>query len=248
MELVTRIRGLTGRRSRRTAIAALAVGGFTTSAIVSSAGAASGHRAKSVVVSTTKIAAPGTILLVSGKTVYTLKASTTPCSAQCVKVWPEVLLPRHVKHATAGAGVKAAKLGTIRRRGGALQVTYSGRALYWFSGDKAPGQIHGNVTDTWGAWSVVAIATEPGTSFPAASETPTTPAPTATTPSTSTTRATTPTPATSPPPATMPTPSTTPPAPPTTTPTTSPPPPPTTTPTTSPTTTTTAPSTGGVSF
>ncbi len=240
MELVTRHRASTGRLSLRTAVAALAVGGFSTSVVVSSASAASNHRAKSVVVSTTKNAMLGTIL-VSGKTVYTLKASKTPCSAQCLKIWPEVLLPKHVKHATAGTGVKAAKLGTIRRSGGALQVTYSGKALYWFSGDKAAGQVHGDVTDTWGTWSVVAIATPPTTSSPSASNAPATPSPISTTPSTSPTPATAPNPATAPPPVTAP------PPPPTTTPITSPPPP-TTTPTTSPTTTTTAPSTGGVSF
>jgi hypothetical protein len=41
-----------------------------------------------------------------------------------------------MKKVKAGMGAKAAKLGTIRRSGGALQVTYSGKALYRFSGDK----------------------------------------------------------------------------------------------------------------
>ena len=45
--------------------------------------------------------------------------------------------------ATAGTGVSAAKLGTIKVAGGALQVTYSGKALYWFFGDKAAGQVKG---------------------------------------------------------------------------------------------------------
>ena len=52
--------------------------------------------------------------------------------------------------------MSAAKLGTVKVAGGALQVTYSGKALYWFIGDKAPGQVNGNVTDTWGKWSDVA--------------------------------------------------------------------------------------------
>jgi len=139
----------------------------------------------SVVVSTTKNATFG-MILVSGKTVYTLKASKTPCSAQCVKIWPELLLPKHVKHAKAGTGVKAAQLGTIRRSSGALQVTYSGKALYWFSGDNSAGQVLGNVTDTWGTWSVVVTAT-PKTASPSASNAPATPAtaPPPTTPITS---------------------------------------------------------------
>ena len=36
-----------------------------------------------------------------------------------------------------------------------LQVTYSGKPLYFFSGDTAAGQVHGNVSDTWGKWSAV---------------------------------------------------------------------------------------------
>ena len=42
----------------------------------------------------------------------------------------------------------------MKRSGGTLQVTYSGKPLYWFSGDNAAGQVNGNVTDTWGKWSV----------------------------------------------------------------------------------------------
>ena len=107
----------------------------------------------------------GTVL-VSGKTLYTLKPSSTACNAACQKIWPEVLLPKGVTKATAGPGVNAAKLGTVKGAGGALQVTYSGKALYWFVGDKAPGQVNGNVTDTWGTWSDVATvkpASNPGT-------------------------------------------------------------------------------------
>jgi predicted lipoprotein with Yx(FWY)xxD motif len=219
MELVTRLRGSTGRCSGRTAVAVLAVAGLSASIVVGSAGAASNPRAKSVVVSTTKNAKLGTIL-VSGNTVYTLKASMTPCSKQCLKIWPEVLLPKGVKHAKPGAGVTAARLGITRRSGGALQVTYSGKALYRFSGDKTDGQVNGDLTDIWGTWSVVVLAAPLNISSPSASNAPVTPF-------------------TTPAPSTLPTPATAPPP---------PQPSSTTTPTTSPTTTTTAPGTGGVSF
>lgn len=46
----------------------------------------------------------------------------------------------------------------MKRSGGTLQVTYSGKPLYWFSGDKAMGQVNGNVTDTWGKWSSIVTA------------------------------------------------------------------------------------------
>jgi predicted lipoprotein with Yx(FWY)xxD motif len=128
----------------------VAVGGLSASAVaVGTAGAAT-----TTVISTTKNAKLGTIL-VSGKTVYTLKASKTSCGTRCLKIWPEVLLAKGVKKAKAGTGVNAAKLGTIKRANGALQVTYNGKPLYRFVGDTASGQVHGNVTDTWGKWTAV---------------------------------------------------------------------------------------------
>jgi len=131
-------------------------GGLFASALV---GGAAAGAATSTTVSTAKTAKLGTIL-VSGKTVYTLQASKTACTATCLKIWPEVLLPKGVTKAKAGSGVSAAKLGTVKRSNGARQVTYSGKPLYWFVGDKAPGQVHGNVTDTWGKWSVF-VTTKP---------------------------------------------------------------------------------------
>jgi predicted lipoprotein with Yx(FWY)xxD motif len=140
----------------------LALGGLVTTLGASGAsGAQSSHASKAVVISTLKTAKFGTIL-VSGRTVYTLKPDATACTATCLKFWPEVLLPKGVTKATAGAGVSGAKLGTVKRAAGALQVTYAGKALYWFVLDKASGQVKGNVTDTWGKWSVVVTAMAPG--------------------------------------------------------------------------------------
>ena len=126
------------------------------------ASASSGQTAKNVVVSTVKNSKLGT-LLVSGKTLYTLKASKTACSTSCLKVWPELVLPKGVKKATAGSGVSASKLGTISRSGGVLQVTYGGKPLYFFVGDKTSGAVNGDVTDTWGTWSDV-VTVKPTTS------------------------------------------------------------------------------------
>lgn len=118
---------------------------------------AANQSAKSVVVSTAQSAAHGTIL-VSGNTLYTLKPSQTSCTAACLKIWPALLLPSGATAAQAGPGVDAGKLGTMAN-GNALQVTYAGQALYYFSEDTGPGQVNGNVTDVWGTWSDVVIAT-----------------------------------------------------------------------------------------
>lgn len=150
----------------RLAGAAIAVGAVSTSAFaLGSAGASTSHATKSVVVSTTKNSKLGTLLVSGGRTLYTLKASKVACSTQCLQIWPALMLPKGVTKATAGSGASASKLGTVARSGGALQVTYGGKALYWFSGDKAAGQVHGNITDTWGSWSdVVTVKPKSGSS------------------------------------------------------------------------------------
>ncbi len=138
------------------AVALAAIGGLSTT-VAGVAVASTSHSGSSVVVSTIKSSKYGTVLA-SGKTLYTLKASSTACTSACLNAWPELTLPKGVTKATAGSGVSAAKLGTVSRSGGVLQVTYDGKPLYYFIGDTAAGQVHGNLTDTWGTWSVVVIA------------------------------------------------------------------------------------------
>jgi predicted lipoprotein with Yx(FWY)xxD motif len=145
----------------RVAAAFLVVGGLGLTVGASSASGAVHSHAQSVVISTLKTAKFGTIL-VSGKTVYTLKPNSIKCTTTCLKYWAAVVLPKGVTKATAGSGVNAAMLGTVKGTGGKLQVTYGGKALYYFFMDKAPGQVKGNVTDTWGKWSDVVTVTPKG--------------------------------------------------------------------------------------
>ena len=222
------------RRAGTTALA-LAV------AVAPAAGAAT-SKGKGVTVSASANALFGTIL-VSGTTLYTLTAAgKVACTAQCRHSWHQVDLPKGVRKAKAGHGVSAAELGTKKRGRGVVQVTYGGKPLYRFVGDTSAGQVNGNVTDTWGTWSVVVTAKPVSAAQPfvpgSTTSTTSSPAPTTAPPPAS--HATTPTtsaPMTAPmSPETTPTTA----APPTTT---SPPPP--TPPTT---TTTTAPGSGGVGF
>jgi len=143
----------------RIVVAAFAVAGLSaTGFAISTAGATTNRATRRVVISTVKNARLGTIL-VSGKTLYTLKPSKAGCTGSCTKFWPELTLPKGVAKATAGKGVNAKKLGIVNRPKGVRQVTYSGKALYWFSGDKAAGQVHGNgLKDAWGTWSVFVTA------------------------------------------------------------------------------------------
>lgn len=154
-------RSVTRRMSPgRIAVAVVALG-VVVSLVSSIAGGATNHAKQSLVISTEKTSALGTIL-VSGTPLYTLKSNGTPCATQCLKYWPAVLLPKGAAKATAGNGVSAAKLGTIKRAG-SLQVTYAGKPLYWFYKDKAADQVNGNITDTWGKWSVV-VTVKPASS------------------------------------------------------------------------------------
>ncbi len=75
------------------------------------------------------------------------------CSGACAKAWPPYVVRGSVR---AGAGVKASLLGTIRRPNGSRQVTYGGRPLYYYVGDKKPRQILcQNVSEFGGLWLVV---------------------------------------------------------------------------------------------
>jgi hypothetical protein len=144
----------------RVAASLLVAGGLAATAGVSSASGAVHAHTKNIIVSTAKSTKYGTIL-VSTDTVYTLTPNATACTKACHKIWIQVLLPKGVKKATAGPGVSAAKLGTVKVSGGALQVTYGGRALYWFFQDKA-GTVKGNTTDTWGKWADIVLAKPTG--------------------------------------------------------------------------------------
>ncbi|HEY6624074.1 MAG TPA: hypothetical protein VIX85_09600 [Acidimicrobiales bacterium] len=263
MESANRPQRAARRFACRAAAVALTVGAVSLSTIVAStAGAATRHKPNRIV-ATTQNAQFGTIL-VSGKTVYTLKASKTPCTTRCLKVWPEVLVAKGTTRAQAGSGVLASMLGTVKRSGGVRQVTYGGKPLYWFSGDSGAGQVNGNVTDTWGKWSVVVTAKPAQSSAGATTApTPSSAGPTTTmpvSPTTSPGTGSSPTQSTSPPPTsgstsspapvTAPTPEAGPTPSPTTPPATSPPatsPPATSPPATSP-PATMPPGSGGVAF
>ena len=60
---------------------------------------------------------------------------------------------------TLGPGLNAAKLGTIKRSNGKLQVTYNKFPLYRYYLDKKPGQANGEgVDDGAGTWYAVSTS------------------------------------------------------------------------------------------
>lgn len=75
------------------------------------------------------------------------------CSGACATAWPPYLVNGRTR---AAAGIKASLLGTTGRANGTLQVTYAGRPLYYYIGDRRPGQVTcQNVSEFGGAWLVM---------------------------------------------------------------------------------------------
>jgi predicted lipoprotein with Yx(FWY)xxD motif len=86
-----------------------------------------------------------------GHTLYLFEAdkgAMSNCDGACTSVWPPLAA---AGKPTAGAGVDAAKLGTIKRADGSSEITYNGHPLYRFEGDTAPGQASGQGLDDFGA-------------------------------------------------------------------------------------------------
>lgn len=79
-------------------------------------------------------------------------------SAECVEAWPPVLTE---EQPSAGAGIQAELLGTIRREDGTLQVIYNGHPLYFYE-HEGPGEIKcHNVNLHGGLWWVVTPGGDP---------------------------------------------------------------------------------------
>lgn len=75
------------------------------------------------------------------------------CYGACAKAWPVYFARGRLR---AGKGVRQSLLGTSRRRDGRRQVTYNRRQLYYYVGDKKPGQVLcQNVDEFGGTWLVV---------------------------------------------------------------------------------------------
>ena len=91
-----------------------------------------------------------------GVTVYLFEKDTgtkSTCYGACAAAWPPVLTTSTPE---AGTGAKTALLGTAKRTGGGLQVTYAGHPLYYFVQSTKPGQVNGQGVNAFGAhWDAV---------------------------------------------------------------------------------------------
>jgi predicted lipoprotein with Yx(FWY)xxD motif len=85
---------------------------------------------------------------------FTRDHRRSACYGECAKRWPPYFAPKGTLK--IGAGVKRSLVGTVKRRNGRRQVTYAGRPLYHYLGDRSPGQILcQNAVEFGGRWLLV---------------------------------------------------------------------------------------------
>ncbi len=86
---------------------------------------------------------------IKGMTLYSFKKDTpgkSACEGECLAKWP----PYYVETVAPKDGLKAEDFGTITRADGKKQTTYKGMPLYFFVGDKKPGDTAGQgLKDVW---------------------------------------------------------------------------------------------------
>jgi predicted lipoprotein with Yx(FWY)xxD motif len=81
------------------------------------------------------------------------RGGSSQCYGACAAAWPVYFATGRLR---AGNGVRQSLIGTTRRRDGRLQVTYNGRPLYFYVGDRAAGKVScQNVAEFGGTWLVM---------------------------------------------------------------------------------------------
>ncbi len=103
-----------------------------------------------------------------GKTLYFFAKDTSPgtsaCEGDCATNWPAFTL-ESTETLAAGDGVTGV-LAVFGRSDGALQASYDGRPLYYFSGDTTAGDTNGE--GIGGVWSVANVDGSLGVAAPSA--------------------------------------------------------------------------------
>jgi predicted lipoprotein with Yx(FWY)xxD motif len=123
--------------------------GGQTSASTPAAAAASAHGPKLKVIDSDygRILADG-----RGRALYLFTADHgkgSNCSGDCATAWPPYIVK---SKPTALSGVKPGLVGTTRRGDGKLQATYAGHPVYYYEGDKEPGQVLCQAVNEFGGY------------------------------------------------------------------------------------------------
>jgi predicted lipoprotein with Yx(FWY)xxD motif len=116
----------------------------------------SGATDPSTMFSTATVSGLGTVVVDGkGRTVYVLTADGTtnvPCedSTGCTKIWPDLPFPNGTTAATAGTGVQASLLGSMKQSDGQTYPTYNHWLMYEYTADTGPAQGHGEGIQSFG--------------------------------------------------------------------------------------------------
>ena len=98
----------------------------------------------------------GTLVDANGRTLYLFqgdKPNRSTLSAAGQAVWPPFTSATRPQ---ARNGVVTGSVGVITHPGGGFQIAYNGHPLYYYVGDRGPGQTRGQALNQFGAlWYVV---------------------------------------------------------------------------------------------
>jgi predicted lipoprotein with Yx(FWY)xxD motif len=151
-------------RTRFPLVAAVAVVVAAAVAVIVATSGASPAKPQSTVAAATAISVKqtslgATLVDANGRTLYLFQGdrpNVSTLSAAGQAIWPPftaTTTPRALNSTIA------ARIGTIAQAGGASQVTYNGHPLYYYVGDRSPGQTSGQGLNQFGAlWYVLGPA------------------------------------------------------------------------------------------
>jgi len=138
-------------------------------AVLVAVGVASGSAlaaSKTATVSLGATNAGKVLVAANGRTLYLFtadKGGTSACYGKCASVWPPLI----AASPSVGAGLNGSMVGTTKRKGGKLQVTYGGHPLYLFAKDTKAGDVRGEgIVHFGGTWWVVSAAGKELTAHP----------------------------------------------------------------------------------
>jgi predicted lipoprotein with Yx(FWY)xxD motif len=165
----------TGTGSATSTQAGSAYGTQTASPMATGMSSSAGAMQTATATLTVERTRAGTVLAGSkGLTLYYFTkdkphSGKSACFGSCLKAWPALAGP--VK-APTGARMPG-PMGTIRRGNGTVQVTINGYPIYYYVGDKAPGQIAGNGVE--GTWHIIKVKLKKGSTASTANQATTAP-------------------------------------------------------------------------
>jgi len=130
------------KRTNVTLASAVLAATLAASGAAAQAGGSGAHASRAATVSLRHTALGKILVSGSGRTLYEFSrdhANRNTCAtiSECPATWPAL---KATSRPTAGSGVRASLLSTIRLPHGGSQVTYAGHPLYLYAGDSGPGE------------------------------------------------------------------------------------------------------------